>query len=183
MGTGWPAQFAEYNSHLSSGTVVDLSQRKKTFGDGHANNPVMTAGEAAEYSLANVMGQDDDWDPTALTEQAGAPENVKIAGNDITWDNSNYVFCWAVCKDGKVVDFTVEPVYTVDDASAEWSVRAANEMGGLGEAVVATAGTGISNVETDNAAGVNTVSKFIENGKVVIVKDGKNFSSAGQMLK
>lgn len=183
MSNGWPAQFAEYNSHLSSGTVVDLSQRKKTFGDGHVNNPVMTAEEVAEYSLANVMGQDDDWDPTALTEQAGAPENVKIAGNDITWDNSNYVFCWAVCKDGKVVDFTVEPAYTVDDASAEWSVRAANEMGGLGEATVATTGTGISNVETGNATGVNTVSKFIENGKVVIVKDGKKFSAAGQMLK
>ena len=183
MSNGWPAQFAEYNSHLSSGTVVDLSQRKKTFGDGHANNPVMTEEEAAEYSLATVMGQDDDWDPTALTEQAGAPQNVKIAGNDITWDNSNYVFCWAVCKDGKVVDFTVEPTYTVDDASAEWSVRAANEMGGLGEATVATTGTGISNVETGNAAGVNTVSKFIENGKVVIVKDGKKFSAAGQMLK
>ncbi|MCM1509866.1 MAG: Ig-like domain-containing protein [Clostridium sp.] len=183
MSNGWPAQFAEYNSRLSSGTVVDLSQRKKTFGNGHANNPVMTAEEVAEYSVANVMGQDDDWDPTALTEQASAPKNVTIAGTDMTWDDSNYVLCWAVCKDGKVVDFTVEPSFTVDDASAEWSVRAANEMGGLGEAAVATAGTGISNVETGNAANLNTVSKFVENGKVVIVKDGKKFSAAGQMLK
>lgn len=183
MSGGWPARFAEYNSHLSSGTLVDLSQRKTTFGDGHKNNPVLTAEEAAELTLANVMGQDDDWDPTALTEQASAPVNVKLTGNDITWDDSNYVLCWAVCKDGKVVDFTTEPTYTVDDAKAVWSVRAANEMGGLGEATVATRGTGISNVETGNAANTNTVIKLIENGKVVIVKDGKKFSAAGQMLK
>ncbi len=183
MSGGWPARFAEYNSHLSSGTLVDLSQRKTIFGDGHKNNPVLTAEEAAELTLANVMGQDDDWDPTALTEQASAPVNVKLTGNDITWDDSNYVLCWAVCKDGKVVDFTTEPTYTVDDAKAVWSVRAANEMGGLGEAAVATTGTGISNVETGNAANANAVSKFIENGKVVIVKDGKKFSAAGQMLK
>lgn len=184
---GWPAQFAEYNSHLSSGTVVDLSQRKKEFvtkdGIKHPNNPILTAEEAAEYTLATVMGQDDDWDPTALTEQASAPENVTISEKTITWDDSNYVLCWVVFKNGKFVEATTTNSYEVDDASAEWSVRAANEMGGLGEATVATTGTGISNVETGNVAGVNTVSKFIENGKVVIVKDGKKFSAAGQMLK
>ena len=33
-------------------------------------------------------------------------------------------------SNGKVVDFTITPSYIVDDASATWSVRAANEMGG-----------------------------------------------------
>lgn len=189
MSGGWPARFAEYNSHLTSGTIVDLAQRKTSFGItdknpvSHPNDPILTAEEAAEYTLATVMGQDDDWDPTALTEQASAPENVTISEKTITWDDSNYVLCWVVFKNGKFVEATTTNSYEVDDASAEWSVRAANEMGGLGEATVATTGTGISNVETGNAAGVNTVSKFIENGKVVIVKDGKKFSAAGQMLK
>jgi hypothetical protein len=44
-------------------------------------------------------------------------------------------------KDGNVIAFTTEPTYTVDDATVEWSVRAANEMGGLGEAVVAVSGS------------------------------------------
>ena len=96
------------------------------------------------------MGGDDDWDPTAATEQASAPTNVKIAGNNLTWDNSNYALLWAVCKNGKVVDFTVEPTYNVDDASATWSVRAANEMGGLGEATVASTSTGIENIATES---------------------------------
>ena len=45
-------------------------------------------------SLDKVMGQDDDWDPTALTEQASAPTNVVINTDNkmVTWDNSDYVF-------------------------------------------------------------------------------------------
>lgn len=162
MSGGYPKRFAEYNSTTATGTAVDLSGRKQVYDaydakDGNnytnrrnetAEDPVLTAEEAAFYTLETVMGGDDDWDPTAATEQASAPTNVKIAGNNLTWDNSNYALLWAVCKDGKVVDFTVEPTYNVDDASATWSVRAANEMGGLGEATVASTSTGIENIAT-----------------------------------
>ena len=164
MSGGYPKRFAEYNSTTATGTAVDLSGRKQVYdaydakdGDNYTNrrnetaeNPVLTAEEAAFYTLETVMGGDDDWDPTAATEQASAPTNVKIAGNNLTWDNSTYALLWAVCKDGKVVDFTVEPTYNVDDASATWSVRAANEMGGLGEATVASTSTGIENIATSS---------------------------------
>ena len=148
MSGGWPARFAEYNSTTASGSTIDLTNRKTTFADTHTNNPILTAEEAAQYTIETVMGGDDDWDPTAATEQASAPSNVKITGNELAWDNSQYALLWAVCKDGKVVDFTIEPTYTVDDATATWSVRAANEMGGLGEATVASTSTGIENVAT-----------------------------------
>ncbi|MBR1548436.1 MAG: Ig-like domain-containing protein [Prevotella sp.] len=185
MSGGWPARFAEYNSHLTSGTVVDLSGRKKIFGDNHSNNPVLTAAEAAVYTLATVMGQDDDWDPTLLTEQAPVPQNVKIAGTQLSWDGSNSALLWAVCKDGKVVGFTTEPTYTVDDAAATYTVRAANEMGGLSEASAAAAATdGIETVEAKqtvigdgavyNLQGVRVQKAqkgvYIVNGKVVVVK-------------
>ena len=164
MSGGYPKRFAEYNSTTATGTAVDLSGRKQVYdaydakdGDNYTNrrnetaeSPVLTAEEAAFYTLETVMGGDDDWDPTAATEQASAPTNVKIAGKNLTWDNSNYALLWAVCKDGKVVDFTVEPSYNVDDASATWSVRAANEMGGLGEATVASTSTGIENIATSS---------------------------------
>lgn len=164
MSGGYPKRFAEYNSTTTTGTAVDLSGRKQVYDaydakDGNnytnrrnetAESPVLTAEEAAFYTLETVMGGDDDWDPTAATEQASAPTNVKIAGNNLTWDNSNYALLWAVCKNGKVVDFTVEPTYNVDDASATWSVRAANEMGGLGEATEATTSTGIENITTSS---------------------------------
>ena len=164
MSGGYPKRFAEYNSTTATGTAVDLSGRKQVYdaydakdGDNYTNrrnetaeSPVLTAEEAAFYTLETVMGGDDDWDPTVATEQASAPTNVKIAGKNLTWDNSNYALLWAVCKDGKVVAFTVEPTYNVDDASATWSVRAANEMGGLGEATVASTSTGIENIATSS---------------------------------
>ena len=181
MSGGYPARYAEYNSTTSTGTVIDLSKRKTIYdaydakdGDKYtnrrneSNNPVLTAVEASEYSIAKVMGADDDWDPTALTEQASAPANVTIAGTTLSWDDSNYVFCWAVIKNGEIVDFTTEPTYTVDDETATWSVRAANEMGGLGEATVAT------------AASAEAVSYTV---KAVVVADGKSKTFDKQVVK
>ena len=145
MSNGWPKRFAEFNSTTASGSQIDLSGRKKTFGEGHPNNPILTAEEALEAgNLHNMFG---DWDPTLLTEQAPAPANVTLTGNTLTWDNSKYAFCWAVVKNGSVVDFTTEPTYTIDDATATWAVRAANEMGGLGEAIEAGISTGISEIK------------------------------------
>ncbi len=137
MSGGWPARFAEYNSMTSSGGTVDLSGRKTTFASSYTNDPVLTAQEAALYTIETVMGSTDGWDPTEYTEQAAAPQNVTLSGTTLTWDNSNYVLCYAICKNGSVIDFTTDNSYTVTDTSATYSVRAANEMGGLGEATVA----------------------------------------------
>lgn len=165
MSGGYPKRFAEYNSTTATGSAVDLSGRKQVYDAYDANytnrrnetagSPVLTAEEAASYSIETVMGGDDDWDPTAATEQASAPSNVKLNGTTLAWDNNDYALLWAVCKNSKVVDFTIKPTYLVDDASATWSVRAANEMGGLSEATAAAVlGTGIHNIAsaTDAAA-------------------------------
>ena len=170
MSGGYPKRFAEYNSTTSTGSTVDLKDRKKVYdaydsknGDNYVNrrnetaeSPILAAEEAAFYTVETVMGQDDDWDPTAATEQASAPSNVKLNGTTLAWDNNDYALLWAVCKNGKVVDFTITPSYIVDDASATWSVRAANEMGGLSEATVVGQGTGIHNIATATAAVIKT---------------------------
>ena len=169
MSGGYPKRFAEYNSTTATGSAVDLSGRKQVYDAYDANytnrrnetagSPVLTAEEAASYSIETVMGGDDDWDPTAATEQASAPSNVKLNGTTLAWDNNDYALLWAVCKNGKVVDFTIKPTYLVDDASATWSVRAANEMGGLSEATAAAVlGTGIHNIASaTDAAAIKTV--------------------------
>lgn len=130
MSGGWPARFAEYQSVNANGVAIDLSGRKTIFAESHANNPVLTADEAASYS--NMTAMFGDWQPTVLTEQAPVPTNVKAAGLTMTWDDSNYALLWAVCKDGVVVDFTTAPTYTATVAGS-YSVRAANEMGGLSQ--------------------------------------------------
>lgn len=178
-GEGWsdwnngPTRFAEYNSMTSSGSQIDLSSRKTSFAsDGSTNKPILTAEEALEIgNLHNMYG---DWDPTLLTEQAPAVKNVVLDGNTITWDDSDYALLYAVVKNGSVVAFTTEnsfDISTVDtsagakagagvaDEADTWAVRAANEMGGLNEAVPATEATAVSEVE---AATV----KAVANGKV-----------------
>lgn len=156
MGGNAPEVFAEYNSTDKNGTSVDLSSRKLTFKGGTQASAVLTEEQVAELSIANVMGGDDEWDPLAYTEQAPTPTAVKLAGTELTWDNSNYVLCWAVVKNGKVADFTTENTYTVDDATATWAVRAANEMGGLSEAAAASIESGISESAAAGAVVVKT---------------------------
>ena len=163
MSGGWPKRFAEYNSYLTSGTTLDLSGRRTSWtdkeGTQHDNDPILTIDEVQAMSLDKVMGQDDDWDPTALTEQASAPTNVVINTDNkmVTWDNSDYVFCWVIFKNGVYVGNTTVPSYEVDDASATWSVRAANEMGGLSEATTATLPTAI---DAMNASAVKSVTYY-----------------------
>lgn len=179
MSAGGCTRFAEYNSVSASGTTVDLSGRVKELGNTnpHSFNPVLSAEEAAEIgNMSNMFG---DWDPRQATEQAPTPTNVKLYQNDksMVWDNSDYALLWAVCKDGKAVAFVTEPTYVVDDINAKWSVRAANEMGGLGDAAEATltVGTGIESI--NNAEGVVSTSYYNLNG----VKVGKNFK--GTVIK
>ena len=178
MSGGYPKRFAEYNSYTSTGSVVDLKDRKKVYdaydskdGDNYVNrrnetpeSPILTAEEAAFFTVENIMGQDDDWDPTAATEQASAPTNVKLNGTTLTWDNNNYALLWAICKNGKVVNFTITPSYIVDDASATWGVRAANEMGGLSEATVVGQGTGIRNITSATEAAVIKTAIYAADG-------------------
>ena len=170
MSGGYPKRFAEYNSTTKTGSVIDLSGRKTIFDaydkkDGEnytnrrneTNNPELTAAEAVEYSdMSKMFGE---WEPTLLTEQAPIPQNVKQNGNALEWDNSNYALLWAVVKDGSIIDFTITNSYEMTE-DGTYSVRAANEMGGLSEASAEVAATGVVNgiqtLKSDSEAPVMT---------------------------
>ena len=171
MSDGWPYRFAEYNSTTASGTVIDLSSRKRTFG-GHenCNNPVLTAEEAAYYSdMSNMFG---DWQPTLATEQAPVPTNVTLSGMTLSWTGSDYALLYAICKNGNVVDFTTDATFEVDDPTATWTIRAANEMGGLSEASEAAVSVDLVLDET----GGNSDKIEAANGQTVNVKVERTLS-------
>ena len=161
MSGGWPARFAEYNSMTSTGSQVDLSGRKKTFGDGHANNPVLTAAEALNYSDKSKMFGE--WQPTLATEQAPIVTDVKLTDNELSWTGSNYALLYAIVKNGEVIDFTTETTYNISTAGSrrsgstdQYQIRAANEMGGLNEASeVATETDGIETVNDNVNVNLN----------------------------
>jgi len=173
MSGGWPARFAEYNSVNASGVAIDLSGRKTTFADTHANNPVLTADEAAAYSDMSAMFGD--WQPAMATEQAPVPTNVKLAGTVLSWDGSDYAMSYAVCADGEVVTFTTDNQYDLssstsaprrDAGSVQYTVRAANQMGGLSEASAVAANTdGIEAIDGQGTPVVEAV--FTADGKRV----------------
>ena len=189
MSGGWPKRFAEYNSTTSTGSAIDLSSRKTTFGDGHTNNPVLSATEAADFSdMSKMFG---DWNPQFMTEQAPVVTNVVLDGNTLTWTGNNYSLLYAICKDGETIAFTLDTTFDLSTLSASshrsgsdpvYSVRAANEMGGLSEAVVADTPTDIRSIEhrqvtdgvTYNLQGQRidapTKGLYIRNGKKVIIK-------------
>ena len=188
-----PAVFAEYNSMSTSGTPVDLSNRRTTYTKDATTvnlNPVLTAGEAAQYTVDNVMGGSDAWQPRLSTEQAAPPIITKNNGT-INWSNSDYVMCWAVLKDGEFVEFTTTNSYAIPaetPAGVNYSVRAVNEMGGLGaesNSLTTTSAKQIMNshqiIKTEYYTidgkklakplnGINIVRNYFEDGSVNVSK-------------
>ena len=157
---GWgnenaPIQFGEYNSVDKDGNPVDLSGRATKIGTlDKPNVPVITAEEAANYTVEKVFG---DWDVVSLTAQAAAPANAKKEGNVITWDAVEGAAKYMIELDGEFIALTDEPTYTIQDAplgakgettaaASTYTVRAANAQGGFGEKAAVEETTGISEV-------------------------------------
>lgn len=130
-----PKVFAEYKSVTSSGALVDLSKRRKSYAEGSTVtlNPVLTDAEAAKYTLANVLGGSDNWQPQNLIKQIPAPVVSQI-GSKLNWDDDASALCWVVFKNGKyLANVTVNSFDVASVAVGDLlTVRAANAMGGLG---------------------------------------------------
>ncbi len=135
---GYPARFAEFNSRDKEGNPVDLSKRKRTFrGHQDCNNPELSASEAAELSIEKVMGGTDGWEPRNFTQQVPPVQNLKIKKGLMTWTDQPQALLYVIYRNGSIVDFITQASYRLPaDAKRKdlWEVRAANQMGGLGEA-------------------------------------------------
>ena len=147
---GLPALWAEYNTVDKDGNPVDLSQRESYYYYMNGNEKVekygvkntLTAEEAAQYTLKNVMGGDDNWQPDLLCEACDAPV-VKGADGQLTWEAVPYAICYVVTKNGEVAGFTKETTFEGYTEGDIWQVQAVNENGGLSQKAAANAATGI----------------------------------------
>ncbi|MBV5342592.1 hypothetical protein JZU68_02915, partial [bacterium] len=143
----------------STGAIVDLSMRKKSFTYNNVTtpvNPYLTAEQAATYTVENVLGGSDAWQPKLYTDQASAPV-IAASGNTISWADNNYVLCWAVFKNNIFQKFVTTNSYTVHAntlTGSMFTVRAANEMGGLGA---------VSNALEYNATGIEYHAGWVRN--------------------
>lgn len=192
---GLPVLWADYNTMDGNGNPVDLSQREDTYyytnedGSktyGTAKN-YLTAEEAAQYTVKNVLSGDDNWQPNIITESCAAPKatfNEDKTG--ISWEAVPYSICYVIVKNGTDVEFTTETSIAAE-AGATYMVYAANEQGGLSEGTNPDPASGIENVivtEADIVAiysvngvqlkelqeGINIVKLMDKNGNIVIRK-------------
>jgi len=140
---GLPALWAEYNTTDANGNPVDLSQRESYYyytdretGDKHEVFGVkntLTAEEAAQYTIKNVMGGDDNWQPDLMCEACDAPEVINSNGR-ISWQPVPYAICYVVTRNDEVVGFTTETEFDVTGTDADsYKVQAVNEFGGLSQ--------------------------------------------------
>ena len=187
-------QFGEYNSVNANGTAIDLSQRKTSF-KGVANNPVITAEEAANYRPEAIFTGA--WKPFTTSEQKEVEEgSAKLENGVITWKAVEGVTSYAIFKNNELLAIVEGTSYTLEQPAASrgseptttadvYTIRAINAMGGMGEPVViidssATAINGINAAENNNekviynlqGVRMNTAQKgvYIINGKKVVMK-------------
>ncbi len=169
--TGWyetmgglPVIWAEYNTVDGNGNPVDLSQRRDTYyktdenGNkvyGKAKN-VLTAEEAAQYTVKNVMSGTDNWQPNVIAEACAAPTVKYTQGNDgIVWEAVPYAICYVIRQDGKVVDFTTDTRWATATAraNAKYTVQSVSEYGALSPEAEVSGVDGIDGIEADAANG------------------------------
>lgn len=154
---GLPALWAEYNTVDKDGNPVDLSQRESYYYYMNGDQKVekfgvkntLTAEEAAQYTIKNVCGGDDNWQPDLLCEACDAPV-VKGEGSTLSWEAVPYAICYVVTKNGEVAGFTTETTFDGYTAADLWQVQAVNEQGGLSQKATANTSTGISRLTSDS---------------------------------
>ena len=132
-----PKIFGEFNTLDAAGNNITPATNVIT-SFGGTFETILSAEQAADYTYEKMFSEnaDNTWDPASLTKQVNAPANLKTDGTTLTWDANSDAAYWVIFKNGDIAGVTTTSSYAVEDASAEYSVRAANKMGGLGEAAV-----------------------------------------------
>ena len=125
-----PTYFYEYNSMNADGNAIDLSVRGNSPSSTNAYTPVLTAAEAQQYTIENVLGGTDSWLPTDYTTVVDAPA-VSLSGSTLSWTAVGDARCYVIFKNGEYLANQTTTSYELADEGI-YTVRAANEMGGLG---------------------------------------------------
>lgn len=139
---GLPVLWADYNTVDANDNPLDLSQRENYYyytDDSGLKEEVfnvknyLTDEEAAQYTIKNVCGGDDNWQPDLMCEACDAPV-VVVADGKLAWDAVPYAICYAVTCDENVIGFTTDTEYDCSMLRGQeptFKVQAVNEYGGL----------------------------------------------------
>jgi hypothetical protein len=137
-----------------------------------------------------------EWAPETQTAQAAAPA-AKIENGVITITpaNGGDAGVYLIEKDGEFLKLTSETEVVVEENQPEsfgndvtelapvYTVRAANAKGGFGEPAIVSQETAVEIIEAAAEKAQAAEGAFVIDGKIVIVKDGKQFTAAGARIK
>jgi hypothetical protein len=141
--------FYEYNTMDENGNVVSPASNVLTFtaADSKTMETILKPNEIERFQLRNVFP---DWTPDEDCKQV-VVTSCQLSGANLSWTADQKAKAFLIEKGGEFVDIIdgTQTSYTVSDASASYTVRAANMMGGFGIAKEATVATGIENVNVN----------------------------------
>ena len=176
---GLPKLWAEYNTMDGNGNPVDLSHRITDYYytdsqtgqkvTGKSEKAVLSAEEAARYTVKNVLSGSDAWQPTLLCEACKAPQ-VKKVNSALEWQKVPYAISYVVTAGDEVIGFTETTTFEIPVAyqNEELRVQAVNEYGGLSAYGKASLATGIEDVsckeESDDKAWYNVMGMKVSAG-------------------
>lgn len=158
----------EYNTTDEDGKVISPAENKVKFTlntEVNEYNTILTSAQAAEYTLDKVFTN---WTPAALASQKD-PIAAKVANGKLTWTGDADIYM--IEKNGEFAALTSETSYDIDDASAKYEVRAANEMGGFG--MSESTATGIDKVISSDDA-IKTVIYSVDGMQLRHLQKGIN---------
>ena len=123
--------FYEYKSTDKDGALLDLSARTVEGISQNIYTPVLADDRAASFNERNILGGKDGWEPSTYTKQVDAV-SIAVSENVLEWKQGDGALSYVVFKDGVYVANTKDCMFSMSE-SGLYTVRAANEMGGLGE--------------------------------------------------
>ena len=181
-----PFEFHEYNTMDENGGNNTPDTNVLTFNGGSGGSKtyetVLQANEIDRYSLRNVYP---DWAPDEDCRQVTVT-SVTRNGDNLSWTTDADAKAFLIEQDGDfvtIVDGTQNSYSLTSNLlplTSKYTVRAANMMGGFG---LATEEGEVTAVEAVKVVPVNvnvSVQKVIENGHLIIYKEGKKYNAVGQ---
>lgn len=158
---GLPKLWAEYNTMDGNGNPLDLSHRITDYYytdsktgqkvTGKSEKAVLSADEAARYTVKNVLSGNDGWQPTLLTEACDKPE-VTILNGRLEWNAVPFAICYVVTVGDEVIGFTEQTSFELPATAQDKKVKiqAVNEYGGLSAYGTSQVSTGIKEIQQEN---------------------------------
>lgn len=143
--------FYEYNSMDKDGNKLDLSKRTNSDTSVNEYTPVLTDAEAAEFTVHNILGGDDGWEPAKMTVIPEAPRDLVLADGKLSWQATDGAIGYVIYKGGEYLDNVTGTTFDLngtDDETAQYTVAAVNDMGGQGSAAKLSPVTAINAPDT-----------------------------------